>query len=181
MDIGRTASKIKTSINFYWNGVWPMPDLLGVTNPVPGLDSQNVNRSIPVSPNNTQIQNAPDPTRVSRPDNRSERQDSGDQAGGGAERALRYDSNYQSFLQRMSDSPDMREALTEVFRMFQGTVVSSGMSEGIATDMAALMKMLEMDERELTGFFKDQLDAENRFSGPLFSVLREAFGSSRLP
>jgi hypothetical protein len=30
-----------------------MPDLLGVTNPVPGTDSQTVNRNLPVSPNNT--------------------------------------------------------------------------------------------------------------------------------
>ena len=155
-----------------------MPDLLGVTNPVPGLDTQNVNRNIPVSPNNTQIQNAPDPTRVSRPDNRTEQQDSGDQAGGGAERALRYDSNYLTFLQRMQESPDLRRTMTELFRVFQGTVVNSGMSEGIAGDMAALMQMLEMDEGELAGFFKDQLGAENRFSGPLFSILREAFGNS---
>ena len=70
-----------------------MPDLLGVTNPVPGTDSQTVNRNLPVSPNNTQIQNPPDPNRVSKPDNRSEQQDSGQQAGGGAEGALRYDSN----------------------------------------------------------------------------------------
>ena len=140
-----------------------MPDLLGVTNPVPGLDSQNVNRNIPVSPNNTQIQNAPDPSRVSRPDNRSERQDSGEQAGGGAERALRYDSNYQSFLQRMSDNPDMMRSMMEIFRILQGTVVNSGMGEGIAGDMSALMQMLEMDEKGLTSFFKDQLEAENRF------------------
>ncbi|MCI8439376.1 MAG: hypothetical protein HFF73_07655 [Oscillospiraceae bacterium] len=155
-----------------------MPDLLGVTNPVPGLDSQNVNRNIPVSPNNTQIQNAPDPSRVSRPDNRSERQDSGEQAGGGAERALRYDSNYQSFLQRMSDNPDMMRSMMEIFRILQGTVVNSGMGEGIAGDMSALMQMLEMDEKGLTSFFKDQLEAENRFSGPLFNLLREAFGGS---
>ena len=51
-----------------------MPDLLGVTNPVPGHDSNNVNRNMPVSPNDPRIQNAPDPSRVSRPDNRSERQ-----------------------------------------------------------------------------------------------------------
>ena len=155
-----------------------MPDLLGVTNPVPGLDSQNVNRNLPVSPGNTQIQNAPDPSRVSRPDNRSERQDSGEQAGGGAERALRYDSNYQSFLQRMSDNPDMMRSMTEIFRILQGTVVNSGMGEGIAGDMGALMQMLEMDEKGLSGFFKDQLEAENRFSGPLFNLLREAFGGS---
>ena len=144
-----------------------MPDLLGVTNPVPGTDSQTVNRNLPVSPNNTQIQNPPDPNRVSKPDNRSEQQDSGQQAGGGAEGALRYDSNYQTFLMRMHENPDMMRTMTEIFRILQGTVVSSGMGEGIAADMGALMRMLEMDEKALTGFFKGQLEAGNRFSGPL--------------
>ncbi len=155
-----------------------MPDLLGVTNPVPGTDSQTVNRNLPVSPNNTQIQNPPDPNRVSKPDNRSEQQDSGQQAGGGAEGALRYDSNYQTFLMRMHENPDMMRTMTEIFRILQGTVVSSGMGEGIAADMGALMRMLEMDEKALAGFFKGQLEAGNRFSGPLFNILREAFGGS---
>ena len=100
-----------------------MPDLLGVTNPVPGHDNSNVNRNMPVSPSildmylyetntlleqldgillaaeeadtfsedsvneifrimHTRIQNAPDLNRVVRSDNRTERQDTGDAAGG---------------------------------------------------------------------------------------------------
>ena len=39
-----------------------MPDLLGVTNPVPGHDSSNINRNMPAIPNDPRIQNAPDPT-----------------------------------------------------------------------------------------------------------------------
>ena len=53
------------------------PDLLGVTNPVPGHDTGNINRNLPNLPNDPRIQNAPDPTRVSGPDNRTERQDNG--------------------------------------------------------------------------------------------------------
>ena len=41
------------------------------------------------------VQNVPDPTRVTRPDNRTEQQDTGDAAGGN--QALRYDSNFASF------------------------------------------------------------------------------------
>ena len=72
-----------------------MPDLLGVTNPVPGHDNSNVNRNIPVSPSDTRIQNAPDPSRVSRPDNRTERQDSGDAARAG-QRSEEHTSELQS-------------------------------------------------------------------------------------
>ena len=49
-----------------------MPDLLGVTNPVPGHDSNITNRNIPISPNNTQVQNVPDLNRVTSADNRTE-------------------------------------------------------------------------------------------------------------
>ena len=54
-----------------------MPDLLGVTNPVPGHENANINRNMPVIPNDPRLQNAADPTRVTRGDNRTERQDSG--------------------------------------------------------------------------------------------------------
>ena len=153
-----------------------MPDLLGVTNPVPGHDTGNINRNLPNIPNDPRIQNAPDPTRVSGPDNRTERQDNGDTAGG--ERALRYDSNFLTFLQRLSDTPGLAQTLAEVLRSYQGTVVSSGMGEGMAVDMAALLEMLKMDEGELASFFKNQMETGNRFTGPLFSILREAYGTS---
>ena len=105
-----------------------MPDLLGVTNPVPGHESTNINRNMPVSPNDTRVQNAPDPSRVSRPDNRTERQDKGDSG------ALRFDSNYRTFLQRLAGTPGLSESMSEIVKMYQGMVVSSGMEEGIASD-----------------------------------------------
>ena len=152
-----------------------MPDLLGVTNPVPGHDSSNINRNMPAIPNDPRIQNAPDPTRVGRPDNRTERQDTGDATG---ERTLRYDSNFLTFLGRLNDTPGLTQALAEVLRSFQGTVVTSGMGEGMAVDMAALLEMLKMDEGTFAAFFKSQMETSNRFSGPLFSILREAYGNT---
>ena len=105
-----------------------MPDLLGVTNPVPGQDNNNVNRNLPITPGDTRIQNAPDLERVTRSDNRTERQDTGDTGS----QALRYDSNFASFLQRLANTPDMRESLTTLFAMYEGKVVSSGIEEGLA-------------------------------------------------
>ena len=154
-----------------------MPDLLGVTNPVPGHENANINRNMPVIPNDPRLQNAADPTRVTRGDNRTERQDAGDAAGSG--RTLRYDSNFAAFLQRLADSPDMAASMTELMRAYQGTVVSSGMGEGMAVDMAELMAMLKMDEGEFAAFLQNQVQSGNRFTGPLFNVLREAYGKSQ--
>ena len=109
-----------------------MPDLLGATNPVPGYDKSTVNRNIPVSPENTQIQNVPDPTRVVRADGRTEQQDSNLQGDG----RIRYDSNFQTFLQRLKDTPSLAESLTRIFSGREGIVVSSGLSAGIAEEMA---------------------------------------------
>ena len=54
-----------------------MPDLLGVTNPVPGRDNANVNRNIPLTQanaqNNPNIQNVVDTSRVTHADGRTER------------------------------------------------------------------------------------------------------------
>ena len=152
-----------------------MPDLLGVTNPVPGHDNSNVNRNIPVSPNDTRIQNAPDPSRVSRPDNRTERQDAGDSGGS---QALRYDSNFAAFLQRMANTPELRESLSVIFSMYEGKVVSSGIEEGLAGEMGALLNMLHMDEGQLGKFLLSQMANGNRFGGALFALLREAYSSS---
>ncbi|MCI9165020.1 MAG: hypothetical protein HFF64_03345 [Oscillospiraceae bacterium] len=153
-----------------------MPDLLGVTNPVPGHDNANINRNMPTIPNDPRVQNATDPTRVSGPDNRTERQDSGDAAG--SERTLRYDSNFLTFLQRLSETPGLAQSMGEVLRAYQGTVVTSGMGEGMAVDMAKLLEMLRVDEEGLADFLKNQLEAGSRFSGPLFTLLREAYGTS---
>lgn len=151
-----------------------MPDLLGVTNAVPGNDANHINRNMPSIPNDPRLQNAPDPTRVTRSDNRTERQDTGDTSG----RALRYDSNFLTFLQRMSETPGLAKSMAEVLRSFQGRVVSSGMEEGIAVEMSALLEMLKMDEGEFSSFFRSQMQLGNRFAGPLFSILREAYGGT---
>ena len=84
-----------------------MPDLLGATNPVPGYDNAVTNRNLPISPDNTQIQNIPDPSRVTRTDQRTDRQDQNLQGDG----RIRYDSNYQTFLQRLRDTPGSAAAL----------------------------------------------------------------------
>ena len=146
-----------------------MPDLLGATNPVPGYDNTSVNRNIPISPNNTQVQNVPDPSRVTGADNRTEQQDASRDSG-----RIRYDSNFQSFIQQLRRG---QSASGELARLMvrEGTVVSSGMSEGIAEEMSQAMELLKMDQSELLSFLSAQMKAGTRFSGALFALLRNAY------
>ena len=148
-----------------------MPDLLGATNPVPGYDKTTLNRNIPVSPENTQIQNVPDPKKVVRADGRTEHQDSNLQGDG----RIRYDSNFQTFLQRLKDTLNLAETLARIFSGKEGIVVSSGLGAGIAEEMGRLLEMMRMDESQLMAFLNGQFKTGTRFGGALFALLRNAY------
>lgn len=150
-----------------------MPDILGATNPVPGYDKAAVNRNLPVSPENTQIQNIPDPTRVGRTDGRTERQDSTLQGDG----RIRYDSNFQTFLQRLQETPGMSESLSRIFG-WDRTEVSSGISASMAEEMSRVLEMLQMDTAQLLEFLKGQARTGTRFHGALFALLRSAYAKA---
>ena len=148
-----------------------MPDLLGATNPVPGYDKSLSNNRMPqTAPENPHIQNAPNLSKVNRADQRTDRQDSNLQGDG----PIRYDSNFQTFLQRLRAAPSMSESLSHLFAG-ERTVVLSGMSEGVATEMAKAFELLEMDEGQLLEFLKGQMRAGTRFGGALFALLRGAY------
>ena len=149
-----------------------MPDLLGAANPVPGYDSSITNRNIPVSPDNTQIQNIPDPSRVVGPDGRTEQQDSSLSNSGGK---VRYDSNFQTFLQQLRQTPDLAQSLARLLQGREGTVVTSGLSEGIASELSQALEMMKMDQQQLLDFLSGQMKAGTRFSGALFALLRNAY------
>ena len=144
---------------------------MGATNPVPGYDKAVSNRNIPVSPENTQIQNIPDPSRVGRTDGRTEQQDSTLQGDG----RVRYDSNFQTFLQRLRQTPGMAESLSQIFAGGERTIVSSGLGEGIAEEMSKIIEMLQLSGEDLLDFLKAQFRAETRFNGALFALLRTAY------
>lgn len=147
-----------------------MPDILGVTNPVPGRENNIINRNLPMSPTQTQVQNVPDPSRVTRADGRSERQDNASEQG-----AIRYDSNFASFLQKLAGSSELSTVLLQTLSGRMGSVISSGITEGTAAELAELMNMLKMDEGQFAQFLSNQLASGSRLNGPLFSMLRAAY------
>ena len=151
-----------------------MPDLLGAANPVPGYDKAVTNRNIPVSPEKVQIENSPDLTKVSRGDRRTERQGTDLQGDG----KVRYDSNYQTFIQRLKDTPDMLDSLVRIFSGKEGTMVFSGLQEGSAADIAQILNMLQMDEKQMLSFLRGQVKMGSRFHGALFTLLRNAYAKA---
>ena len=69
----------------------------------------------------------------------------------------------------------MAESLARLFSGREGTVVLSGMSEGIAQEMSEILEMLRMDKEQLLDFLMGQFRAGTRFGGALFALLRNAY------
>lgn len=143
-----------------------MPNITSVTNPVPGQEG-NTYRS-PITPNDTQIQNIPDPTRVGRADARSDRQDTAKMDVG-----RRYDSYFQTFLQALRSSGSITETAARFLIAHSGTLVLSGLSQGIAQELSQFMQMLSVGPEELLALLQNQMSSGARFSGKLFDALRD--------
>ncbi len=145
-----------------------MPDLLGATNPVPGQDRNTI---IQPRPDQQKIPNIVDPTRVTRPDGRTEQQDN-NLAGDGM---IRYDSNFQVFLKRLRATPELADSLRKILSSLGETTVMSGIQEGTASEMSQLLSSLHMDEAEFLKFFTGQIKSGTQFGGALFTILRNAY------
>ena len=158
-----------------------MPNILGVTNPVPGRDNaNNLNgRNVPLTQGNTQnnpnIQNVPDLGKVVHADGRTDRQDN---TLLGNQQPARFDSNFETFVQRLREAPNLAEALARLFGGREGTVVLSGMSAGVAEEMSQIMKMMRMTPDELLAFLKGQMKNGSRCGGALFALLRNAYATA---
>ena len=147
-----------------------MSELFKVNTPLP---SQDANRMRPQGPTPAQINvlNVPDPTKVTQPAQQNEINADRD-----ANRFLpNFESNYEKFLQLLRSSPNSVQFYESLFFTRMGNVVSSGISEGLAAEIAEYMSLLQMNEAEMLEFMKGQLQNSVKFNGPVFNILREIF------
>ena len=152
-----------------------MADLLGATNRVAGYESIQNNRAQPAAGGgrpDPQVQNVSDPTRVNRADGKTEQQGANDALQSGA---LRYDSNFEAFLRQLQDAPDLSQLMSRVVMWLRASVSTPGMTAGVAKEVAAFLNMLQMDPTQMLQFLMNQIQGGNRFTGPLFELLRQAY------
>ncbi len=147
-----------------------MAEMLGVTNPVPGHDNTNIGKNHGQPSHDPNIKNVTDLDRVNRGDGKTDQKNAGDDSGAGR---LQYSSNFGTFLQKLQNSRNLSQTLAMMMLRYS-TVVTSGLEKGVASEMHQLMNMLKMDQPELLKFVTDQLSGSSRFSGALFTALREA-------
>ena len=152
-----------------------MADLLGAANRVPGYEVSNQHTAgTAIQAGDRQVKNVPDPTRVGRVDARNDQQGADNAL---ASDVLRYDSNLQAFLQSLREAPELPEVLRRTMTLLRSTVQTPGLQAGIAQELAGLLQMLRLDPESFSRFFMNQVHGNNRFAGPLFSLLRQAYGT----
>ncbi|MCL2538976.1 MAG: hypothetical protein FWE66_01425 [Oscillospiraceae bacterium] len=150
-----------------------MSELFKVNTPLP---AQEANRIRPQGPTQAQVtvQQVPDPTRVTQPP-----QQNNINADREANRFLpNFESNYDKFIKLLRASPNAASAYETLFFTRMENVVSSGISEGLAVEMAEYMELLQMTEAELFDLIKSQLQNAVKFQGPFFNILRQIFNQT---
>ena len=141
-----------------------MPNITSVTNPVPGQENNTSYRS-PITPNDTQVKNIPDPSRISRADQRTDRQDT---AGSGLTR--RYDSYFQAFLQDLRAFGSVSDSIYQL--LASGLSASGAETAEVSAALVRIIQALQLNPEQLLALLKGQFSSGQRFRGPLFDVLR---------
>lgn len=145
-----------------------MSNILKVSVPTGGLE--NTTRTNPINVNDVNISNVVDPSKVVRPDGQRPNPDKN--------LGTNYESNFQSFLEALRNRPDLVESFTQIF--FQmGSMVSSGIGEDFAAEIAKFLEMTKMTPEDMVQFLKEQGAQNSKFSSDVFQTLRDALDSTK--
>ncbi len=146
-----------------------MSNILKVTTPLTGYENNVRNSPASEQPDKMQIQNPVDPSRVVRPDGRT---DANSQQQG--QIGLSYDSNFGAFIQSLRDTPQLTDVMSKLIYDGMNNLVESGISSDTAKEISSFFELLKMNNEELLAFLKNQAAGAVRFQGPFFALMRQA-------
>lgn len=149
-----------------------MANILRVTTPPTGYEN-NIRNNAQNQPDKMQIQNPVDPSKVVRPDNRS---DANSQSG--AQLSANYDSNFGTFVQLLRDTPELSDTMSKLMFGGMANLVEAGIGADTAEDISTFFQLMKMTDAELVEFLKSQLSASVRFQGPFFALMRDALANA---
>lgn len=147
-----------------------MADILRATQPVnPGFES-NTLRDNPIRPGDRGVENAVDPSKIIRPDNRSEREDKTSN--------LLSQPNYDSFIRRMKETSSFVEEFSGFFfDKAQAYAVFDG-NTALMELYTELTSITDLDENGILEFMKAQAMGGSEYSEDFFRLLKNAFDST---
>ena len=145
-----------------------MSNILKVSVPTGGLE--NNSRTNPITTNDTNIQNIVDPGKVVKPDGQKTNSD--------RQMGANYESNFQNFVSALRNKPELVETLKTIY--FQmGSMVSSGIGEDFAAEIAKFLEMSRMTPEEAVKFLQEQGSQNNKFSSDLFQMLKTVLNNTK--
>lgn len=147
-----------------------MANILKVTTP-PSQSYENSPKGNPTQINNPNIKNIIDPSKVTRSDFKNDFEDPNSNL------APHYESNFGKFIQLIKNSPGLMDLLPQIFFGRMETLISSGINQGFAAEIASYMEMLKMNPEEFAAFLKSQLESSVDFKGIFFGELRNLLSS----
>lgn len=146
-----------------------MSNILKVTTPLTGYENNMRNNLSSEQPAKMQIQNPVDPSRVVRPDGRTDANSQQQPQLG-----LSYDSNFGAFVQSLRDTPALTDVMSKLMYDGMNSLVESGISADTAEEISSFFELLKMNNEELLAFLKSQTAGAVRFQGPFFALMRQA-------
>ncbi len=145
-----------------------MSNILKVTTPTGGYDQNTAIRQGQQKAPDPSIQGQVNIDKVTRPDGRT---DAGSQEHNVAMK-FKGESNYNNFIQQMGKLSGMTETFSKFFFEHLAMLVESGLDDEFATKLGEFYAMIELSEKEVAGFVKNQQNTSVRFKGAFFELLR---------
>lgn len=144
-----------------------MADILRVTTPLTGQDAASKVRPTGQDPTSSNINNLINPARVPKNDSKGLYDDN---------ETNRFSpnlkSNFDNFLNRVANAPSMSSETAKLFFNRYGSIVNSGMGEGIAEEMSRFLQMMKVTDAELLALLKGMQGSSVKFTGEFFDILR---------
>lgn len=150
-----------------------MAEILRVTTPLTGQEAANRVRSNSQEPTN--INNVVNPNRVPRNDAKGLYDDHETN-----KFSPNLKSNFDSFLQKLASTPGMSAETAKLFFTRYGSIINSGMGEGIAAEMAKYLSLMKVGDAELLNLLKGMQNSSVKFTGGFFDVLRDLMSSKNI-
>lgn len=148
-----------------------MADILRSQPVAPGFENAPV-RNQPLTPQDGSIQNAPNPSRVTNPDGKTEREDGSSQ--------LLSNSNYESFIRELAADQGLLENLAGVLFTDLEALAAGGKAGELFEKLAGFLELITVEEGDLLSFVKDQAAHATEFGGPFFRMLKDAFDETAM-
>ena len=151
-----------------------MSNILKITTPNAGYESPNQGKTTAARNISASVQGAIQPEKITKPDARNNSA-SQEQAIG---RHHRYNSNFETFIQQLRNSPSLTESFSTLFFERLNMVVTSGLNDEFSQKFMALFDSIPTNSENLAEFLKEQLQSSSRFQGAFFGLLRQAMSNT---